>query len=95
MIPCEQQRQRAEGLLQQKLELTQEEMENMARKEDARLRRAERYEQRTREKEGKEEMEEKEADNVLEDLVVPGSDVSSARSSEITETSNLVKPKNP
>ena len=93
-IQRKQQKQRAEGLLQQdvELELTQEEMENKARKEDVRLRRVEQYEQRTREKEGKEE---EEANNILEDLVVQGGDVSSVRSSRITETSNPVKLKNP
>ena len=43
----------------------------------------------------KEEKEEEEADNIFEDLVVQGGDVSSARSSRIMETSNPVKPKNP
>ena len=46
-----------------------------------------------KEKEGKEE---EEANNVLEDLVVQGGDVNSARSSRIYGiTSNPVKPKNP
>ena len=96
-IQHEQQRQRAEGLLQQdiELELTQEEMENMAQKEDARLRRAEWYERRMREKEEKEGKEEEEANDVLEDLVVQGGDVISAGSRRKTETSNPVKPKNP
>ena len=93
-IQHEQQRQRAQGLLQQgvELELMQEEMEKKARKEDARQRRVEWYERRTREKEEKEE---EEANNILEDLVVQGDDVSSVRSSGIMETFSPVKPKNP
>ena len=53
-------------------------------------RRAEWYERRTRKKEEKEE---EEAGNVHEDIVVQGGDVTSARSSKITETANPVRPK--
>ena len=97
MIQHKQQRQRVEGLLQKglELELMQEEMENMAQREDVRQRRTEQYEQRMREEEEKEGKEEEVADDVLEDLVVPGSVVSSVGSSKIMETSYPVKPKNP
>ena len=93
-IQCKQQRQKAEELLQQdvQLELTQEEIEDKARKEEAKQKRAEWYERRTREKEEKEE---EEAGNVLEDIVVQGSDATSARSSKIMDTSKPVRPKNP
>ena len=72
MIQHKQQRQRVEGLLQQvlELELMQEEMENMAQREDVRQRRTEQYEQRMREEEEKEGKEEEVADDVLENLVV-------------------------
>ena len=93
VIQREQQRQKAEGMLQQdiELELMLEEIEDKAQMEEAKQKQAERYERRTREKEEKEE----EVGDVLEDLVAPGGDVISAGTSEITETSNPVRPKNP
>ena len=65
-IQCEQQKQRAEKWLEQDVEFekTADELKNIARKEEAKLRRAERYEHRTKEKE------EKKGEDTLEDLVV-------------------------
>ena len=73
-IQHEQQRQGAERLLEQDTEpeLTMKEMENIARKEEVRLRRAERCERR---------MKEKEDENVSEDLAVQEGETSSVGSS--------------
>ena len=70
-------------------ELTEEEIENIAKKEEVRQKRVERYERRMKKKEVKE------ADNLPEDLAVQGGDVSSVRSSGIRETSKPVKLKSP
>ena len=66
-------------------ELIMEEMENIAGKEEARLKRAERYEQRTKEKE------EKEVENVRQDLAVQEGERSSVKSSGLTERSKMAK----
>ena len=90
-IQWEQQWQRAERLLEQDAEpeLIVEEMENIARKEEVRLGRAEWHEWRMKEKE------EKEGENVRKDLAVQEGETSSVRSSGSTERLKTAKPKKP
>ena len=91
-IQCEQQKQKVERWLEQDVEVekTQEELENIVRKEEAKLRWTERYEWRTKEKEGKEDM--------FEVLVVESTSKSTADTAQSTENPGkvkLAKTKNP
>ena len=92
-IQHKQQKQKAERWLEQDIELekTTEELENIARKEEARLRRVERYKCRTKEKEEKEGEE-----DTLEDLVVESTSKSTVDiARENPEKTKLAKAKNP
>ena len=83
----EQQRKRAEDILQQgvELELMQEEMEEKVHKEEAKQWRAQRYERRTKEKEEQQEDETEEP----EDLVVMAKKPTGSSRPKEPKTTNL------
>ena len=86
----EQQKQRAEELLQQEIdiEIMQEEIDEKAQREEAKQQQAQHYERRMKEKEEKEE---EEADDEPEDQIVQTEEATPVGSSKTTD----VKPKNP